>query len=262
MYMDDNGVWKDVKTPVADLDLSATMFLNAVMVKQWFPSTVPSDCVDNFVYVVFYSDGTASLVYRSTDSDVVVSLLIKARTFGTSTYIAVSITGITEDIDGSSATGTTPASASGGVARRYYQGNMIGYTAPATVGAASFYRWADMAGELISLTRVRSYDIEATETVVAEYVQPPFVRIEDADGNPITSLDHFYAMAGESSEAQSYFAGGIGLDTDLLIYAPENFEISLDETTWVDSESYITIAQADANAGMTEIFVRFIGEES
>ena len=262
-YLDKSGVWKDINIHEVLLDLSATYFAGAVKVCQWKPTHVPADCVDDFVYVVFYSDQSVKMVYRGAVSDTVCTILLKAMIYGTTTYLALSITSITADIDGASTSGTTSATAAGGVSRRYYLGTVIAATAPATATSGEyslgFYRWCDISAALVDTDRVLAHTMAATLTLIAEYVILPYVRIEDSSGTPIASLPAFYAMGAESSEVQSYFTGGIGLDDDLLIYPPENFEISLDETTWVEYGSAITIDKATANAGMTEIFARYIG---
>jgi len=263
-YLNESGNWKDINIHEVMLDLSVTYFAGAVKICEWKPTHVPSDCVDDFVYVVFYADETVKMVYRGTVSDTVCSILMKARIYATTTYKAVTITGITVDVDGAPTSGTTPATAAGGVSRRYYLGTDMLATAPAAstheAYTLAFYRWCDIAGTLVSTNRALSLTIAETKTLIAEYVITPFIRLENSAGAVISSLSAFYALAEESSDVQSYFAGGIGLDADLLIYPPENFEISLDETTWVAYGSAVTIAMADANAGMTEIFVRFIGE--
>ena len=260
----ENGAWHDVCEPEVMLDLSSTYFANMVKIVQWKPARLPADCVDDFVYVVFYADNTAKMVYRGTESDTVYTLLIKARISGTSTYIAINVSGITVDVDGASPTGTTPASPAGGISRRYYGGETITATCPATSSkdgyTLGFFRWINLAGAVISTNRVLGHEMASSLTLIAEYVITPFIRIEDADGNALTSLDDFYSMPGQPSEAQSYFVGGIGLDADLYIYPPEGFEISLDGDTWVQYGDSILIAKDDAEEAMTEILVRYKGE--
>lgn len=262
LYLRADGVWKDIGTPAELLDLSEVFFANAVKVYQWKPSKVPDDCVDDFVYIVFYDDGDCKMVYRGETSGTPYTLGVKARLFGTSTYIAIGVTSITVDIDGEATSDTTATNPAVSFTRRYYEGSTINMTAAADNGAGTaFYRWVDGSGNVLSFDRVLEHIVTGTLTIIAEYTAVPFIRIEDALGVAV-SLTEFYAQAGETSEVQSYFVGGLFLESDLYIYPPEDFEISLDETTWVANPSSIRIAFATANAAMTEIFVRFAPAEA
>jgi hypothetical protein len=260
LYLDDDGIWKDINDPETMLDLSATHLANAVIVKQWKPTKVPSDCIDDFVYVVFCSDGVAKLVYRGTAALQVFTLDIKARVYGTTNYRAVAITNVTPDLDGN-ANGTTSSTSSGVLTRRYNENTAVSMTAPVNADAGEeFYHWIDGdTGEVLDDDRVLDLVLTASREVIAEYVVVPYIKVEDEDGNPITTLGTFTALDGEYSATKSYFTGGLSLTNPLKVYPPSGFEISLDESTWIANPAYIEISAVNANAGMTEIFVRLNG---
>lgn len=261
LYLDDDGIWKDINDPETMLDLSATHLANAVIVKQWKPTKVPSDCIDDFVYVVFCSDGVAKLVYRGTGTLVEYTIDIKARLYGTTDYRAVAITGVTIDLDGN-ANGFTTASSSGVLSRRYNDGTAVSITAPSTAGAGEeFYHWIDGdTGAILDDDKVLDIVITASRELIAEYVAVPYIKVEDASGTPLTTLGTLSAISGEYSETISYFVGGVSLTNNLKIYPPTGgYEISLDEINWIANPAYVEIAAATANATMTEIFVRLDG---
>lgn len=64
MYLAKDGVWKNYKVPELLYDTS-TVFANASNVYQWYPAYVPSGCVDTYVYVVFKTDKTVIMVWRT-----------------------------------------------------------------------------------------------------------------------------------------------------------------------------------------------------
>jgi hypothetical protein len=260
LYLDDDGIWKDINDPETMLDLSATHLANAVIVKQWKPTQVPSDCIDDFVYVVFCSDGVAKLVYRGTAALQVFTLDIKARVYGTTNYRAVAITNVTPDLDGN-ANGTTSAVSSGTLSRRYNEGTQVTLTAAGTASAGEeFYHWIDGdTGAVLDDDSILDIVITASRELIAEYVVVPYIKVEDASGVPITTLGEFVSTDGAYSETKSYYVGGMYLTNPLRIYPPADFEVSLDETTWIANPNYIEISAANANAAMTEIFIRLDG---
>lgn len=259
LYLDTDGVWKDINDPEVMLDLSATHLANAVIVKQWKPTKVPSDCIDDFVYVVFCSDGVAKLVYRGTAALQVFTLDIKARVYGTTNYRAVAITNVTPDLDGN-ANGTTSAVSSGTLSRRYNEGTQVTLTAAGTTSAGEeFYHWIDGdTGAVLDDNSVLDIVITASRELIAEYVVVPYIKVEDASGVPITTLGEFVAIDGAYSETKSYYVGGMSLTNPLRIYPPADFEVSLGDT-WVANPNYIEISANKANAFMIKIFVRFDG---
>lgn len=258
LYLNKDGQLKDICIPAELLDLSADILLNCIKIVPWRPAKVPLDCVDEKVYIAFYSDGSAKMVYRGTTSGTIYTIGMRARTAGTTTYVAIGLTGITVDIDGEGATGTTSTNAYVSVIRRYYEGTAVTVTAAANAGAGtSFFRWVNGSdGTILSYSRTYSYTVSATLDLVAEYSVVPLIRVENADGTAAT-LATFYAITGDYSGTQQYLVGGLGLEAALKIYPPVNFEVSLDETTWVANPNYIEIAQATANAGMTIIYIRY-----
>lgn len=260
LYKDKDGVWKDINEPEIMLDLSETHLEYAVKVVQWKPSKVPSDCIDDFVYVVFCSDGVAKLVYRGTAGLVLVSIDIKARVFGTSNYRAVAITGVTTDADGL-ADGVTSTSPSAALTRHYWSGTAISMTAAEDASAGEeFLHWIDAdTGAVLDDDRVLALTLSASRAVIAEYVGVPYIRVEDEDGVSITDLGTFTAMEGEYSEEKSYFVGGVALTNPLRVYPPEDFEIQKegDGAVWIAYGSYIEISALAANSAMTQINVRY-----
>jgi hypothetical protein len=79
LYLDKDGIWKDISDPSVMLDLSATHLANAIRVVYWKPTRVPADCIDDFVYVVFCSDGVVKLVYRGAGELAIFAIDVKAR---------------------------------------------------------------------------------------------------------------------------------------------------------------------------------------
>lgn len=263
LYLDKDGVWKDINNPEIMLDLSATEFSLAIKVIQWKPTNLPVDInpADDFVYIVFTSDGKAKLVYRGSTGLQIVIIELKARVLDTTTYRSVAITDVTEDVD-TNTNGTTSAVASGTLPRRYYEDTEITMTAPvATADGENFYRWVYDSGSVLSFDRELSMTITASIQVIAEYVTVPYIRIEDVDGNVLTSLGEFIAMTDEYSETKTYYAGGIALTNNLQIYPPAGFEIKLASgSDWKKEGEYIEIAYATANTIMTAIDVRYAPE--
>ena len=264
LHLSDDGSWKNINIPDVELDLSGTLFDEAVKVFEWKPANVPADCGDDFVYVVFYSDGRVRLVYRG-DSDLAVfTILIKARQYGTATYLALPITNVTQDNNGDG-NGTTSVNVAEAITRVYFDGSQFSATCPLEVegegeSTLAFYRWVLVDNTYLSNNRVLGMAIDQGYTIIAEYVIAPYIRVEDSSHVPIGSLDKMYALYGEYSNPVTYYVGGIGLTADLSIYVDEeNFELSLDGTNWVDYGSAISIPYATANAGMTAIHVRYYG---
>ena len=265
LHLSDDGSWKNINIPDLELDLSATFFDDAVEVFEWKPANVPADCVDDFVYVVFYSDGRVRLVYRGVSDLAVFTILIKARQYGTSTYLALPITNVTPDNNGDG-NGTTSVNVAEAITRLYFDGTTFNATCPLEVegegeSTLAFYRWVLVDNTYLSDNRVLSKIVDQGYTLIAEYVTAPYIRLENASHIPISSLDKMYALVGEYSNPVTYYVGGIGLTADLAIYAnTENFEISLDAITWVEyGNDPIVIPFATANAGMTGIYVRYYG---
>ncbi len=259
LYKDKDGVWKDINVPEVMLDLSDSYLEDAVKVVQWKPSKVPADCIDDFVYVVFTSDGVAKLVYRGTEGLVEVYIDIKARVFGTTTYRAVAITSVTEDKNGQT-DGITSTSPSAALTRVYWSDTEISMTAANDAGEGEeFLHWIDGdSGAVLDDDRTLALLLENNREVIAEYVGVPYIRVEDVDGVEIATLGSFSAMEGEYSEEKSYYAGGVSLTNPLRIYPPENFEIQKEgDAGWTVSGNYIEIDAATANATMTQINVRF-----
>ena len=263
LKLGDDGVLTQIGLGDVALDLSATYMADAVLVYQWKPATVPLDCIDDFVYIVFYSDGDCKMVYRGNPSEgsSIYNLGLRARSFAGTPYYALSLTGITEDIDGASSTATTSTNQYAYVTRRYYDGTSVSVTAPADVGAGTaFYRWVDADGAVLGESATLTIEITASVIATAEYTAVPMIRIETETGGTVT-LEIFYSVSGDPSSSQSYYVGGLFLEADLVLTPPATFEVSLDEETWYDSADPLVIAQATANAGMTLVYVRYVGSE-
>lgn len=64
LYLDKDGQLKDICIPAELLDLSADILLNCIKIVPWRPAKVPLDCVDEKVYIAFYDDGSAKMVYQ------------------------------------------------------------------------------------------------------------------------------------------------------------------------------------------------------
>lgn len=265
LYLDKDGVWKDINNPEIMLDLSATEFSLAIKVIQWKPTNLPVDInpADDFVYIVFTSDGKAKLVYRGLTALQTFTIDIKARVFGTTDYRSIALTNVTEDLDGLS-NGTTSDIASGKLSRRYLDTTDVEMTAPLnTAYGEIFYHWADDAGNILSYNRTLELIISQALEIIAEYVYPPYIRVENADGTQVTSLGDFFAEADEYSEIKTYYVGGIGLVNNLKIYPPADFEIKLSSgTSWKALGEYIEIPTAMANGIMTRIDVRYAPREA
>ncbi|MBP6427682.1 MAG: lamin tail domain-containing protein, partial [Bacteroidia bacterium] len=79
-------------------------------------------------------------------------------------------------------------------------------------------------------------------------------------GSPLitvtASLTSFSSVAGSPSASQSYFVEGNFLVDDITITPPANFEISLDNSTWVNSSSFITLTQSSGSVASTQIYVQ------
>jgi hypothetical protein len=134
-------------------------------------------------------------------------------------------------------------------------------TAPTTAGAGTaFFRWVDGDGNIIGYDRQFLINIANTMLLIAEFSAVPYIRIEDGNGLPV-SLNEFYAEMGGYSTAQSFYVGGLLLENNLLIYPPENYQVSLNGVTWVSYGSNITIPTATANAGMSIVYVRYAPTE-
>jgi len=264
LYLGKDGVWHDIKESEIMLDLSATFLENAVKVVYWKPTSVPIDCIDDFVYVVFTSDGIAKLVYRGTEGLTEVTLDIKARIFGTTSYRAVLISDVTPDKNGD-ANGTTSTSPSGSLTRKYWNDTEVTLTAALSSGDdEDFLHWIDGdSGVVLTDDRVLELTLAVSKLVIAEYVGVPYIRVENAAGVTITSLGEFASIEGEYSDSKSYYVGGVGLTNPLLVYAPEEFEIQIDgDATWTPYGEPISISAATANSGMTKINVRYAPVET
>lgn len=260
LYLDADGVWKDINSQEEMLDLSGTHLSGAVKVIQWKPTKVPSDCVDDFVYVVFTHDGVAKLVYRGEAELQVYSIGIKARVHGTNSYRSVSITGVTPDLDGN-ANGATSTFAYASLTRRYNQDTAVSMTAASQANANEgfLHWWDDDASAVLSTSATLQHIITDAGLFIAEYVPTPYIKITDSTGMPITSLGEFEAEEYEYSEVKSYYVGGVSLTHSIKIYPPELFEVSLNGTTWATTGSFIEIPVETANSGLTRVFVRYFG---
>lgn len=71
-------------------------------------------------------------------------------------------------------------------------------------------------------------------------------------GTPLSNFGG--VLSGQYSDSQSYFVSGTDLEADIAVYAPEGFQISLDDSNW-DTEIFLSPTSGDVDE--TEIFVRF-----
>lgn len=265
LYLSKDGSLQDINRPEILLDLSNTFFANAIRIDQWKPSRVPIDCIDNFVYIVYYQNGTVAMVYRGIEDTVMYYVYVVALCTNPSQRLAVLMSITPNDVNGSGS-GTTPTNLSSYLSRRYFNGADVVITAPQSGGTVGehtfeFYRWLDALGEPISVAdRELSLEISGNIYVAAEYVATPYIRIEYPEGTPISDLGEFYSHAGGQSEVKSYYVGGIGLSAPLIIYPSESFDISLDGETWEEAATggNITISASAANEAMTRIYVRYV----
>jgi len=262
LYLDKDGIWKDISDPSVMLDLSATHLANAIRVVYWKPTRVPADCIDDFVYVVFCSDGVVKLVYRGAGELAIFAIDVKARKKGTNTYYALSITGVTPDRNGN-ANGMTSTSVFESLTRVYLEGTAITMTTPieAEVGV-EFLHWLDeYTGEVIGEANTLSVVMSAAIMAIAEYVIVPFISVMDTKGNQIADLGTIEAEVGEWSAEKRYSVRGINLTAPLRIYPPEKFQVRLSDGGWEEHPYYIEIDAATANAQPTSVFVRYFGTE-
>jgi len=261
LYLDNNGTWRDIQGNEVMLNIG-TELIGAVKIYYWKPSRVPADCIDDFVYLVFYSNGTVKLVYRGDDEALSFVLLLKALSFGSpNVHLPVTIEASPLDIDGLG-DGSTPASPFVYLSRRYRNNTEVTFVAPASGGTVGglgygFLRWIDVSSNPLCLTRDYTLTVTQGDYLIAEYVVVPYIRVENPVGTPITTLGEFTSFRGGYSTTKSYYTGGLNLNTDLLVSPDEYFEISLDEETWVGYGDWITIPMATANSEMTQIYVRY-----
>ncbi len=129
-------------------------------------------------------------------------------------------------------------------------------TAPAEQDGKHFYRWEDYTGGLIQHDPTITIAPDTLYDMKARYETAPMIILEDEGGNEV-SLDEFFSTGGDPSESQSYYVGGLRLDADLVIEPPAGFEVSLNEEEWVANPNTIVISKATANAGLTQIYVRY-----
>lgn len=266
LYLGKDGALHDINRAVVLLNIANTVFSGAVKIEQWKPSKVPIDCVDDFVYLVFYSNGNVALVYRGVEDAVMYYVYMIALCSSPYKRLAVLLAAEPADVNGN-AGGTTPTNAATYLSRRYFNGTEITITAPESGGTVDeytygFYRWLDAAGEPIETARAIELTIAGNISIAAEYVILPFIKIENPIGTPITDLGNFYAMLETPSEVKSYYVGGIGISEgeNIEIFPSESFDISLDNENWEEAATSgsILIPAVTANAEMTQIFVRYV----
>lgn len=262
LYLDKDGLWKDINNPSVMLDLSSSHLATAIKVIQWKPTKVPTDCVDDFVYVVFCSDGVVKLVYRGIGELQVISIDIKARLHDTNTYYSVAVTAVTPDMNGKSS-GVTSESPFESITRVYLEGTDITMTVPIeAVSGKEFLHWMDdITGVVIGGSNQLEITVSNHIIAIAEYVTVPYISVADETGKQITDLGEFEAEIGKYSQTKEYYVSGINVAAPIRIYPPEEFEISLDGSTWVLSPSYIEISALDATDKAKKIYVRYFGTE-
>ena len=73
------------------------------------------------------------------------------------------------------------------------------------------------------------------------------------------SLTNFVRCGGAASQSQSFKLSGTDLTNDIVITAPNGYEVSLDNTTWKPS---ITIAQVSGVVTTTTIYLRLASNVS
>lgn len=67
MNIHEGGAWIAIKTAaeIAALnELAGIDFSGIAKMFQWFPHYLPETCIDEFVFVAFYSNGDVKLIYR------------------------------------------------------------------------------------------------------------------------------------------------------------------------------------------------------
>ncbi|WP_338815560.1 lamin tail domain-containing protein (plasmid) [Bernardetia sp. Wsw4-3y2] len=133
--------------------------------------------------------------------------------------------------------------------------------------------WAVGTGATANFTLRRNCSITSGDTDETDAYNPPAgewdifpidtfdglgehcpTQLINITGTPLTAFTTT-ALNIPSAE-QSYQVSGTALTTDITITAPANFQVSL--TTGAGFGNSVTVAFADANAGNTTIFVRYL----
>lgn len=176
LYLDDDGLWKDINNPEIVIDLSPTVMAGAIAVFKWSPSRLPEDCIDSFILIVIYSSGDVAAIYRTDDDWGIKTVKINAKLAYSDEYIEVLISKITRDLEGSAPTQKTTGSADNPIERRYLEGSVVSMTAPALDDDGNpFFEWINSSGESLSLDRTLTVEIENT-TYIATYSWTPFMN--------------------------------------------------------------------------------------
>lgn len=92
-------------------------------------------------------------------------------------------------------------------------------------------------------------DINVDNVVITSYTTGAQI---DVSTNSLTSFGNL--VYGNTSASQSYSLSGTGLTNDLIVTAPSNFQISLDNTNF---SSTINLIPVDGNVASTTIYINF-----
>lgn len=67
MTRHEGGAWQAIKQALeidAESEWAGISFENIVKMYQWFPHYLPKDCIDDFVFIAYYANGDARMIYR------------------------------------------------------------------------------------------------------------------------------------------------------------------------------------------------------
>jgi hypothetical protein len=114
-------------------------------------------------------------------------------------------------------------------------------------GTDAFYGVADGAVALVTIEALSSFgNIDADWNGLT-------VRSSEAAITVDGSLSAFSTTLGEASTAQTFTTGGKGLNGDILVTAPGQYEVGIDGTTFASS---VTLPVLDGSVASTTVYAR------
>lgn len=167
LYLDQDGLLKDINIPEMVLSLGLTLSGNIVKAFYWKPTKVPADCVDDFVYIVFYDTGEVVMAYREETNVTEKSVSIAAKMVVSNTRLSLKIAINPPDLDGK--IGVTTNDHGDEAKARYYDNVVLEITlAPPSAGKV-FLHWADSEGNVLTTNETLKIAVTDDRTVVAIY---------------------------------------------------------------------------------------------
>ena len=129
------------------------------------------------------------------------------------------------------------------------------------VGDVTYHEVTGLSPETTYFYRVRATaedgdilseysDVESVETSISP---GPHIVVSEDD------LDPFETVLGTPSDAQSFTVEGVNLDGDILVEAPDGFEVSLDEAEDYDTE--VALYEDGGVVEETPVYVRLTGAD-